>query len=522
MKFNRRDTLKGLVAVPILGTYMLSVYAKEKETHEATFDFLKEYEKEHPLIEKKNTTEKSASGENKVDNKKVIRIGLIGYGIRGSQLAKSAGFVFPDKLEEFKLAADKDKNDKRYETIMQQEEIHIQFNGICDLYEPYSEKGSIALANKDRKTKSEFKGQPVKRFVTYKDLINSPDIDAVIIATPDFWHAPMIIEAAKAGKHVYCEKCMTHTLEEVYEVRKAVKDAGIVFQLGHQNRQTASFIKADQLVDNNMLGNITLIETSTNRNSPNGAWVYDIPAEASEANVDWKQFLKPGMTNPFSKEHFFRWRCWWDYGTGLSGDLLTHEFDAMNRVLKLGIPEKVSASGGVYYFKDGRNVPDVFNVLMEYPKRDLTFMYSATLGNSKERKRLLMGGDATMELGNDIVMYVEPGSKRYAEYIKSGKIKPELPFVNWQPGGNSQIDAMSSATQKYFASRGLMYTMQNGKLSDTTFLHIKEWVDCIRSKSLPSCNIDQAFQEAITAHMSVKAFKENRAVTWDAEKEKVI
>ena len=517
MKINRRDTLKGLAAVPILGTYFFSVYAKQQETERNFFDFLKEFEKEHPLIEKKIIPEKSSSG----DNKKIIRLGLIGYGIRGSMLAKSAGFVFPDKMEEFKLAAGKDKNDKRYETIMQQEDMNIVFNGICDLYEPYSEKGSIALANKERKTKTEFKGQPVKRFVNYKDLINSPDIDAVIIATPDFWHAPMIIEAAKAGKHVYCEKCMTHTLDEVYEVRKAVKEAGIVFQLGHQNRQSASYIKASQLMENNVLGDVSLIETSTNRNTPGGAWVYDIPPEASEKNVDWKQFLKPGMDLPFSKEHFFRWRCWWNYGTGLSGDMLTHEFDCMNQVMKLGIPEKVTASGGIYYWKDGRNVPDVFNVLMEYPKRSLSLMYSATLGSSRERKRLLMGNDAVMELGGDVVIYVEPGSKRYAKYVDAGKIKPELPFVNWQPG-SSQIDAMTSPTQKYFASRGLMYTMQNGKLTDTTFLHIKEWIDCIRYKAVPSCNIDQGFQEAITAHMSEISYKENRVVKWDAEKEKVI
>jgi predicted dehydrogenase len=513
---NRRDTLKGLAAVPILSTYVLSVFAKQKESERSFFDFLKDFELEHPIMEKKTLPVKTGSS-----GSKVIRLGLIGYGIRGKQLAKSAGFVYPQTLEEYKLAAEKDRNDKRYKTIIDQEDFNIVFNGICDLYEPYSEMGALALANREKKTKSEFKGNPVKRFVNYKDLIHSPDIDAVIIATPDFWHAEMIIEAAKAGKHVYCEKCMTHTLEEVYDVRKVVKETGIVFQLGHQNRQSASYVKASQLMDNNVLGSVSLIETSTNRNSPSGAWVYDIPAEASEKNVDWKQFLKPGMNIPFSKEQFFRWRCWWDYGTGLSGDMLTHEFDCMNQVMKLGIPERVMASGGIYYFKDGRNVPDVFNVLLEYPKRSMTMMYSATLGSSRPRKRLLMGSDAVMELGGDIVMYVEPDSKRYAKLVEAGKIKPELPFVNWQPG-SSQIDAMTSATQKYFASRGLMYTMQNGKLTDTTFLHIKEWVDCIRDKTTPSCNIDQGFQEAITAHMSVKSYKENRAVIWDSEKEKIV
>ncbi len=515
---NRRDLVKGLATLPILGSYILSVSLKQKKENEKNvFNFLKEFEKEYPTINIKSTPAPVA----KAANNKTLRLGFIGYGGRGTDLGRGAGFAHPDAISEMKAAGEKDSTDQRYETFMSQEDLNIEFTGICDLYDAHAEKAQIAFANKERKGKGEFKGKPIKRFHNFRDLIHSPEVDAVIIATPDFWHAEMIIEAARAGKHVYCEKCMTNQLEEAYAVRDEVKKSGVVFQLGHQNRQSASYIKASELMSKDILGRVTLVETSTNRSSPGGAWEYDIPAEANESNVDWKQFLKPGMTNPFNKAHFFRWRCWWDYGSGLTGDLLSHEYDCINQVLKLGIPERVSSSGGIYYWKDGRNVPDVLNSVMEYPDRDLTLIYSATLGNTRERKRLIMGGDATMELGGNIELYADPSSKKYEKYIKAGQINPEVPFLDWQPAG-TQIDAMTSATHKYFASRGLMYTMLNGKLTDATFLHIKEWLQCIRTNQMPSCNIDQGFQEAITCHMGTKAYKERRMVIWDKDKEKVV
>jgi predicted dehydrogenase len=517
---NRRDLVKGLATLPILGSYILAVSLKQKnENEKVVFNFLKEFEKEHPIINIKSTPAPVA----KAGNNKTLRLGFIGYGGRGADLGRAAGFAHPDMISELKAAAEKDSTDKRYETFIGQEDLNIVFTGICDLYTPRAEKGMVALANREKKGKDEFKGQPIKRFNNFRELIHSPEVDAVIIATPDFWHAEMIIEAANAGKHVYCEKCMTNELDEAYLVRDAVKKNGVVFQLGHQNRQSASYIKAAELLekDKNLLGKISLVETSTNRSSPGGAWEYDIPEEANESNVDWKQFIKPGMKNPFNKAHFFRWRCWWDYGSGLTGDLLSHEYDCINQVLKLGIPERVSSSGGIYYWKDGRTVPDIFNSVMEYPDRDLSLIYSATLGNSRERKRMIMGGDATMELGGNIQLYVDGSSKKYEKYLKSGQMNSEVPFLDWQPAGTT-IDAMTSATHRYFASRGLMYTMLNGKLTDATFLHIKEWTECIRTNQMPSCNIDQGFQEAITCHMGTKAFKEKRMVIWDKEKEKVI
>jgi predicted dehydrogenase len=326
-------------------------------------------------------------------------------------------------------------------------------------------------------------------------------------------------------------------------IRDVIKQTGVTFQFGHQGRQTDSYIKAKQIVDKGVLGPISLIEVCTNRNDPNGAWVYPIHETASPQTIDWKQFegnddrikeytdymtangleryVGPEDRGKFDLKRFFRWRCWWDYSTGLSGDLLTHEFDAINQILGIGIPHAATSSGGVYFFKDGRTVPDVLQTTFEFPEKNLTMLYSATLASLRSRGKVFMGHDASLELSNTLTVKVDPSSTRYAEQIKQGLIKPDVPFITYIPG-QDQVDAVTSATELYFAQRGLLYAYVNGKRYDTTYLHIREWVECIRNGGKPACDIDAAFEEAITAHMGTRAYLEGRTMYWDKDKEEIV
>jgi predicted dehydrogenase len=353
----------------------------------------------------------------------------------------------------------------------------------------------------------------------------------------------MTVAAAKAGKHVYCEKPVTWTVPETYLVRQAVRETGIIFQLGHQGRQTACYQKAEEIIRNDLLGHVNLIQVCTNRNTPNGAWVYSIIDGSSPQTIDWKQFegdpariaeyndymksfgldryMGPEERNKFSLERFFRWRCWWDYSTGLSGDLLTHEYDAVNQIMHLGIPDSATSSGGVYFFKDGRTVPDVLQTTFEWPDRDLAMLYSATLASSRNRGKVFMGHDASMEVSNMLSVTADRDSERYAAKIKQGIIPTDNPFFTYVPG-QSKVDAVTSATELYFAQRGLLYTYVDGKRYDTTHLHMREWLECIRQGQTPSCNIDQAFQEAMTAHMGTRAYLEGRTMYWDKDREEIV
>lgn len=517
-KMERREVLRSLATVPVLGVFAYGVWKKKKLDHY----------RNNNIREILNLSSVEPAEAKKVFDGEPVRLGIIGYGIRGEQLLRAAGFAQPSILEDWKNAALQNNADHRYSDFLEQDDLNVVVNGVCDLFDKRVESAAAASANSGREGLNGKFGKQAKKYKDYRELLAADDIDAVIIATPDHWHARIIIDAARAGKHIYSEKGLTRTLEEVFAVRQAVKDAGIIYQLGHQGRQTESYNKAREAIEKDVLGKINLIEVCTNRNDPNGAWVYDIEPEGNEQTIDWRAFEDPcEVKHPFSPERFFRWRCWWDYGTGLSGDLLTHEYDAINQIVRMGIPESAVSSGGVYFFKEKehyvkevREVPDVWNAVFEYPDRDFTLLYSATLANNRDRGKVIMGHDASMELGNNLTIYACGQSTRYREKIESGLIDPKVPIYSYIPG-RKEVDAIASPTEQYFAGRGLLYTYRGGKRYDTTHLHIREWLDAIREGKQPSCNIDQAFEEGISAAMATISLKENRKVFWDRDKEEV-
>lgn len=511
MTLDRRDLLKGLATVPVLGVLAFEVGRKKGVEDSRKNEVLKELglEKKAPAVVK--TIGKKGD---------TIRVGIIGYGGRGENVVRAAGFAHPDWVESQKQA-EKASGSTQLKDYLEQEDINITLAGVCDVFDVRAERAIAASKNEVRPGGGKGKSMEAERFLTYQDMLASPNIDAVIIATPEHQHAQMVIDAMNAGKHVYCEKPMTKTFDEIALVEQAVRASGKVYQLGHQNRQVESHIKAREIIEKNILGKITLIETTTNRNNPNGAWVMSIHKDASPENIDWKQFLFNAPRRPFSVERFFRWRCWYDYGNGLAGDLLSHEFDAVNQIMHCGIPKTAVASGGIYYYKDGREVPDVFNVAFEYPDQELTLIYSATLASNHDRGMVFMGHDGSMEVGGGITVDADPESTRYQKKIESKVIDPSLPLFAYTPG-SAGFDAVTTATQKYFAARGLMYTYRDGKRVDSTFLHIKDWLDCIRNGGTPSCGIDRAIEEGVTCQMATISYLTGRKVEWDPVNRKIV
>lgn len=528
----RRDFLKSLVTVPVLGAMAYGVYKKAQHT-KLKRDVQDVFHLEGDSLQIMDMQ----------PNGKRLRIGIVGVGIRGRLILRDCGFAEPEHIDRLKAGALKNPKDTRYEDYLQQESLNIEIAGVCDIFDVRAEEALRMGANIHKEDSSGKLGASPKRYRTYQEMMADPAIDAVIIATPDHWHGTMAIEAARHGKHIYLEKPMTWTVPETYAVRESVRKNGVVFQLGHQNRQTDSYIRAREIVRKGLLGQVSLIEVCTNRNDPNGAWVYNIHKDASADNIDWSQFVpdakrqeeyfsymkskglerfmvENGYQN-FNPEHFFRWRCWWEYSTGLSGDLLTHEYDAINQIMEIGIPHSATSSGGVYFFKDGRTVPDVLQTTFEFPDKNLTMLYSATQASSRPRAKIIMGHDASLELGNTLTMKVDANSTRYREKIQKGIIQPNEPFYNYIPGSDD-VDAITSATELYFAQRGLLYTYAGGKRYNTTYLHVREWLECIRQGKEPSCGIDRAFEEAMTAHMGTRAYLEGRTTYWDKEKEEIV
>ena len=519
----RRDILKGIASLPVFGGFLYALFKKK------SFD---NFKKNEILSELKDTTESPDIPARATTKKtgELVRIGIIGFGARGEQLSRALGFAHPAWIESRKKSAEQNKMDRTLEDWMSQENLNVAITGICDVFDLRAERGLIVAKNDAGPGGTNVNPTNIKRYRTYHEMLKSPEIDAVIITTPDFHHAQMTIDAVNSGKHVYCEKCMTRTDDEAYRVlaavKKAEKNKNIVFQLGHQYHHSYAFPKAREIVDKNIIGKVTLVETTSNRNTPSGAWIRHLdrkgnPKPGDPKSIDWDQWLGSSPKVPFNIDRYYNWTKWWDYATGLSGQLFSHEYDAVNQILDAGIPRYCMASGGIYFYKDNRESPDIFHAVFEFPDRDLTLIYSASLASSRSRGRVFMGHDGAMEVGADLKVMVDRNSTRFKEKIEQGVIDTSLPLFTYQPGLKG-IDAVTSASERYYLSRGLTYTYKDGKQIDISHLHLKEWLDCIRYGGKTSCDIDKGFEATIACHMATKSYREKRRVEWDPIKQRII
>ncbi|MDZ7647487.1 MAG: Gfo/Idh/MocA family oxidoreductase [Cytophagales bacterium] len=260
-RWSRRDMLKSLAGIPVLGTVW---FAGAKLTGSAM------QEKEF-LLETLNIKAAAPPASGPMSGAPV-RLGIIGFGIRGEQLCRALGFATKEWLASMKESSENNPNDTRLKEFLDQENLNLKITAVCDVFDVNADRVINSFSTPENK---------VTRYTTHKELVASGQVDAVIIATPDHWHAPMAIDAINAGVHVYVEKPMTHSISETYALRDAVRSNDkIVFQVGHQHRQTQSFLTAMDIINKKTLGHISLITTNTNRNDDNGAWQYDIHEKA--------------------------------------------------------------------------------------------------------------------------------------------------------------------------------------------------------------------------------------------------
>jgi predicted dehydrogenase len=248
----------------------------------------------------------------------------------------------------------------------------------------------------------------------YTEILARPDVDAVLIATPDHWHSKISIDAMNAGKDVYCQKPMVQRIEEGLAVVEAQKRTGRIFQVGSQRVSSVVYKKAQDLYRKGAIGELNMVEAFWDRNTAQGAWQYSIPPDATPATIDWDRFLGNAPKTPFDPVRLFRWRNYRDYGTGVAGDLFVHLFSGIHFVLGATGSTRIASMGGLRFWKDGRDVPDVLLGIFDYPATSAHPAFTLTLrvnfvsGSGDSQRFRFVGSEGAMTIASGVSVSKTP------------------------------------------------------------------------------------------------------------------
>lgn len=278
----------------------------------------------------------------------------------------------------------------------------VQLVAVADIYQ-----GRLTRAR-------ELWGKDIAITRDYRELLSRRDIDAVVIGTPDHWHARIAREAMEAGKDVYVEKPMVQKVEDGRMLAEVEKRTGRILQVGSQRVSSIVYQKARELLASGAIGELNLVEAWWDRNSSIGAWQYSIPPDATADNIDWDRFLGAAPKRPFEPVRLFRWRSYQDYGTGVAGDLFVHLFSGLHFVTGAAGPTRVHATGGLRFWKDGRDVPDVMLGVYDYPAVgrmpafNLALRVNFVNGASESSGFRFVGSEGTLAIGNGVTVSKVP------------------------------------------------------------------------------------------------------------------
>ncbi len=334
----------------------------------------------------------------------------------------------------------------------------------------------------------------------YRTLLDRDDIDAVLIATPDHWHALQSIQFMEAGKDVYCEKPMTHTIDEARQVAEAVERTGQVFTVGVQSTAHPQWRMANDLIVKGQIGKIMQAQTQYYRNSVMGQWrYYPLTADMNPKTVDWDMFLghQFGLApkQPFNRAKYAQWRCYWDFGGGMYTDLFVHQLTHMLLALGCRFPRRVVGGGGLYLEYDGRDVPDVATVVADYDE-GCQVIVTATMCNDTPIEEVIRGHTGTIKFNYE-------GFEITPQVLRGAPAPPSREGAN--ADGSEVVDAG-------FNARGD---------ADTRALW-EHFLGCVRSRNQETlCPASLGYAAIATVNLGVRSYREGKAYFFDQENGKV-
>ncbi|MEO7141987.1 MAG: Gfo/Idh/MocA family oxidoreductase [Bryobacteraceae bacterium] len=395
-----------------------------------------------------------------------IQVGVVGVGGRGSSDANS------------------------FERFGEQNNNACKIVAVCDVY-----------AKRKRVAAERHK---CEGYQDYRELLARNDIDAVVVATPDHWHAQVALDAMDRGKDVYCEKPMCHTNEQARQMVNTVRETKRILQVGSQTTSADQWWEAKKAIADGMIGKMIMSQGSYHRNSRDGEWNYPIDANAGPEGqgddyIDWKMWLGPAPKRAFDADRFFRFRKYWDYSGGIATDLFYHVVAPLNICWdKPQMPARVSALGGIYggpAFEMKREVPDTFNLLADYAEGHCLVL-SSSMANSQHIPGLIRGHEGT------IIM------------VEHGMFERATPFITVRPevvGRRGHAPEPINPDYK-FGTKEFTIPVKQG---DMMAAHIDNFLHCMRTREKPHLDVETAACANVVINLSVQSYREGKVLFWD-------
>jgi predicted dehydrogenase len=351
----------------------------------------------------------------------------------------------------------------------------------------------------------------------YGEILARKDIDAVIIGTPDHWHKQASVDAMKASKDVYCEKPMIHLYADGPEMIETARTTKRILQVGSQRVSSLIYAKAKELLASGAIGQLNMVTAHWDRNSTMGAWSYTVPLDASPETCDWPRFLGTAPKIPFNAEQFFQWRKWKAYGSGVAGDLFVHLFSGTHFITGSHGPTRGMATGGLRFWKDGRDVPDVMLGLFDYPEGfNLSLRVNFVDGGEESEGLTFTGSEGTMEInGGSVSVSRTPREKEPGYMIGSFTEATQKQYLDEYrkkyPAANPEGEP-AVGFEKYVAPPGY---------SDS-YDHFKNFFAAVRSRQPVVEDAVFGFRAAGAALLSNLSLERGAVVGWDPEAMKLV
>lgn len=394
-----------------------------------------------------------------------VRLGFVGLGQRGVRLARAAGGL-----------------------------PGVEIVAVADLYD-----GRLARA-------AEIAGSAVVAARDHRHVLESKDVDAVVIATPDHWHAPLLLAAAAAGKDVYCESPLTHAPAQAAAIAQAFGPGGRLLQAGPALLSSPLLAAAREHVRSGRLGRVALVQGVWETASATEAWLAPFPPDASPDTIDFRGFLGGAPAREFDLHRFFRWQRYWDYGSGLAGARFADQLAAIQWLLDAPAPERAAAAGAVRRWRDGREVPDVLSGAFDYAAGFGVSLLASQAGGHRRELRLV-GSEATLLIEAErLSVYPEPLSEPYAEV---GETWPKE-YRDWFYMIHALTPDGQPRSGPTVAKAAEVYELPAG--ADAVALHLADFVDAVRSRRAPRASVALGLAAAAGAHLANESYRQGRSV----------